>query len=400
MRYHRLVARLALLALPLLACSSGGPGEPTVSVDILKVSNDNRTAVSGTALETTVRIWKDGKPYPNVRVDFYVAEGGGVVSKEEVYAGPNAEASTLWILGYPPGEQKLVVKVNNDSTIFTATATKPQVGKSYFGRNNYNEYLPGELPVILSAPHGGHLTPSEIADRTWGSTGTDSNTRELTLEVANAFQNLIGKRPHVIINHLHRRKMDANREIGEAAQGDTIAERAWHEFQNWIETASKIVEEEHGRGFYIDMHGHGHTIPRLELGYLLNANDLARSDAQLSQITMINKSSIRTLATDSDLSFAELIRGPNSFGDMMVRKGYPAVPSSSDPHPGGEPYFSGGYNTARHGSRNGGPIDGMQIEHHSPGVRNSAAARSAYARALAEVLIEYLDIHMGIKLAD
>lgn len=38
-------------------------------------------------------------------------------------------------------------------------------GQSYFGRNDYVEYIPGELPVVLSAPHGGSLEPEEIAPR-------------------------------------------------------------------------------------------------------------------------------------------------------------------------------------------------------------------------------------------
>ena len=39
-------------------------------------------------------------------------------------------------------------------------------GQSYFGRNSYVEYIAGNSPVILSAPHGGLLTPSSIPDRT------------------------------------------------------------------------------------------------------------------------------------------------------------------------------------------------------------------------------------------
>jgi len=398
MRYRTSAIWPSLLALALAACNSSATSGPSSKVEIQKITKDNQTAISGTALDVTVRVRKDGAPYPNARVSFSVIKGGGALSETSVVTGTNGEASTLWLLGYPAGEQVLRAKVDRDSVLFTATATKPQAGKSYYGRKSYIEYRPGDLPIILSAPHGGDQTPSEIADRTWGTIGRDTNTRELTVEVSNAFQSLTGKRPHIIINHLHRRKLDANREIVEAAQGDPYSERAWYEFQHFIDTARKIVELDHGRGFYIDMHGHGHEIPRLELGYLLTSTELAQSDAVLNQAAMINKSSIRTLATQSNLTFSQLLRGPNSFGDMLVRRGYPAVPSSSDPHPNGQPYFNGGYNTGRHGSRSGGKIDGLQIEHHSAGVRNTAAARQAYARALAETLIEYLDVHMGIKL--
>src|SRR5687767_12327248 len=62
-------------------------------------------------------------------------------------------------------------------------------GQSYFGRNSYIEYLAGNAPVVLTAPHGGAVTPGEIPDRTAAACGgdattvTDLNTRELTLAV-------------------------------------------------------------------------------------------------------------------------------------------------------------------------------------------------------------------------
>ena len=54
----------------------------------------------------------------------------------------------------------------------------------YFGRNKYIEFHPGSLPIIISAPHGGNLIPSEIPDRTYGTMVTDSNTKELTLALS------------------------------------------------------------------------------------------------------------------------------------------------------------------------------------------------------------------------
>ena len=44
-------------------------------------------------------------------------------------------------------------------------------GQTYFGRNNYIEYRAGNMPLIVSAPHGGTLTPAELPDRTYGTNG-------------------------------------------------------------------------------------------------------------------------------------------------------------------------------------------------------------------------------------
>jgi hypothetical protein len=95
-------------------------------------------------------------------------------------------------------------------------------GQSYFGRNNYIEYVAGNAPVIYSAPHGGALTPSEIPDRTAGNCGgsatttTDLNTIELVRAMGARHFARFGTRPHLIISHLARRKLDANRTAEEA----------------------------------------------------------------------------------------------------------------------------------------------------------------------------------------
>src|SRR5688572_23934921 len=54
-----------------------------------------------------------------------------------------------------------------------------QPGQSHYGQNQYIEYLAGNLPVILSAPHGGRERPSDIPDREQGTFAFDTNTQEL-----------------------------------------------------------------------------------------------------------------------------------------------------------------------------------------------------------------------------
>ena len=81
--------------------------------------------------------------------------------------------------------------------------------------------------------------------------------------------------------HLRRTNLDANRDLADAAQGSAAATQAWTEYHAFIESAVRTVAAAHGRGFCVDLLGHGHPIERLELGYLLDASDLARSDGDL-----------------------------------------------------------------------------------------------------------------------
>lgn len=57
----------------------------------------------------------------------------------------------------------------------------------------------------------------------WAALGKDRNTVTLTRYVSDAVYNMTGKRPHVIINTLHRTKLDANRLKNRAAFDDPIA---------------------------------------------------------------------------------------------------------------------------------------------------------------------------------
>lgn len=276
-------------------------------------------------------------------------------------------------------------------------------GTSYFGRNQYIEYIAGNLPLIFSAPHGGSLSPAEIPDRTaalCGGTATtsrDTNTEELTRAIRAAFGP--GKHPHVVINRLHRVKLDANRDLIEGACGDAEAEIAWQEFQDFISIAKNRVQEDFGKGWYTDVHGHGHAIARLELGYLLTTADLLLSDAALDANSAYeNKSSIRTFSAQSPLAFSALLRGAAGLGTLLASAGYPATPSQQDPAPAaGDEYFNGGYNTSAHGCSAGGNICGIQIEHHFTGVRDTEGNRNNYATALAGIYESFLSQNFGIQ---
>ena len=91
-----------------------------------------------------------------------------------------------------------------------------------------------------------------------------------------------------------------------------------------------------------------------------------------------------------------LLRGPNSLGALLSAAGYRSVPSPAIPAPHtDEEYFDGGFNTARNGSRAGGPVDAIQLETHFEGVRDSAASRAHFADALAAALEQFLDRHYG-----
>ncbi len=265
-------------------------------------------------------------------------------------------------------------------------------GEVRFGREHYIEYRVGELPIILTASHGGDLTPEEIPDRTWGSRVTDRHTREIAIAAFEEIVALTGRRPHLIVSHLHRRKLDPNRPIEEAAQGDPHAEQAWREFHGYIAEARARVVSEHGRGLLLDIHGHGHAIPRVELGYALGAEELNLTDEELDRTEYVTLSTLRPLAqSHPHLPLSLLVRGPNSFGDLLNRAGIPAWPSPQFPHIGDAQFFRGGYIVRFHSRlENDHPVAAIQAELPFPGMRDTEENRARFVSSFSSSVLRYL----------
>ena len=282
------------------------------------------------------------------------------------------------------------------ATSLLRAADAPEPGKTYFGRNQYVEYIAGSLPFVLSAPHGGRDKPDELPDREKGTFAFDTNTQELARAIDDEFVARTGQHPHVIICKVTRRKIDCNREIVEGAAGHPLTEKTWKDFQGFIETAQKAVVAKHGKGFYIDLHGHGHADARLELGYAHNREEFGRTDAELAKPEFIRKGTLQFFALKDPAAYPALLHGPQGFGGLMEKAGYPSTPSPGKPVPG-EPYFNGGYNVRTHTAPGTG-FAGLQIESNSKGVRDTDASRRKFAAALVEQLATYLDAQMGLKL--
>ena len=264
----------------------------------------------------------------------------------------------------------------------------------------YVEYTVGDAPLIISAPHGGVIAPASLPDRSCAGCVTlnDGNTQELARRVAAQFKDRTGRRPHLVINLLRRAKFDANRDVAEATGGNAALTPTWSTYHMFIESARGSVAITHGSGLLLDLHGHAHAIPRLELGYLLSAAALRLDDSALDASSAIASSSIARLSVVavSRPSPAALLRGPASLGALLARNGFPAVPSPSDPAPAvDDEYFTGGYTTQRHGSSGGGRVDAVQIEANRAGVRDTPENLDRFAAAIVTSVLEFLSTHYG-----
>ena len=274
-----------------------------------------------------------------------------------------------------------------------------------YGTKSYVEYQVGTLPIVISVPHGGFRIPTLIPDRTCNDpvTVTDAYTIETADKISAVFFAATGCYPHIIICNLDRSKLDCNRTLAEGACGDLQAEKAWNEYHDFITTALNTANLQYNnKALFVDLHGHGHDIQRIELGYLLSGAELRYTDATLNTSTYINQSSIKNLALNNSNNYthSQLLRGPKSIGTLLSNAGFPAVPSQQDPYPfSTESYFSGGYTAETHTCFNPAvTTNGFQMELNYDGVRNTTSNRTLFAEKFKNVVLEYLFTHTNVVL--
>lgn len=272
-----------------------------------------------------------------------------------------------------------------------------------FGTNEYIEYQIGTLPIVISVPHGGNLNPSTIPNRSCNNpeSVTDLFTIEIAKQIKASLFAATGCYPHIIISHLKRAKLDCNRNIADGACANSQAQTAWTEFHNFITTAQNTANQSYSNKiFFVDLHGHGNPISRIELGYLLYDTELELSDNTLNTTQYLNYSSIKNLALNNSNNYthAQLLRGANAFGTLLSNNGYPSVPSQQIPYPGTTTnYFNGGYITANHTCYASNVItNGLQMELNYTGIRDNQNNISLFGQKFALAVLAYLNTNFNV----
>ena len=117
----------------------------------------------------------------------------------------------------------------------------------------------GDLPLILSAPHGGRRSIPGVEPRAGEGIKrfvdrTDLWTAELTENLANEIEKTTGKRPYVVIANFHCKYVDANRRP-ELAYEAPKAQAAYDDYHAALAKAKADVTNRFARGLVIDIHG-------------------------------------------------------------------------------------------------------------------------------------------------
>lgn len=315
------------------------------------------------------------------------------------------------------------------------------VGDTIWGYKKYVYLVVGhqESPLLLGVPHDGieHGNP-EIPEV--GTTGRDINTHKLAQELAHLFENRTKLKAWMIVNKVHRKRIDPNTYPTSLEERYSSSEalktyKSYHELLRFArETMASYQEIQGNGGLFLDMHGHAHKyvkgyegeyrsvlsgktltssfIFQSELGYALSKYALKQSDEYLNNLA--DSSSIYYLSKrHPEVNFSDIIRGEKSFGTLLEQEGIVAVPSNNiktlesnaalfgKDHKGeakSRPYFTGGYCTRQYGTVQKGAVIGyddsiisIQIETPGINVRNNARIIKESSKQLNNALINYLN---------
>ena len=289
----------------------------------------------------------------------------------------------------------------------SAEPDSPFINPPLFGTHGLVEYYPGTTNLVISVPHGGEMKPPFLPDRVKVpievkddelktsmetrdddtnyriTTAADIYTQEIAKTMVKEYNMITGQKPYLIMANLHRSKMDPNRPVLQAAQGNSVSELAYKEYHEFIRSAKQEVE---GPGLVIDLHGQNHHQNSIEIGYLFKKSELNNQDYNSTV------PSIKNLLERTKISTPEILYGDKSLGSLFESSGYNAVPSPGQHYPGKDKYYKGGYITQTHGSSKEGEIDAIQLELPAE-IRHEGGEelRESFSKDLAKILAKFIE---------
>lgn len=223
-----------------------------------------------------------------------------------------------------------------------APAAETGIGLRESSRSSLVIVQKGDLPILLTASHGGReKVPGVPVRKAKHPPGGDPNTLEITLELARAIEAKLGAKPFVVAARFHRKYIDANREPAKAYE---VAAAATHYDAYHAEIAACIAQIRgrwRDRGLLIDIHGNSDF-----RGFLRGTDNGGTMP--------------RVIARHGE----EGLTGPNSIFGAMAAAGHkvypPAGASIGDSRE--RPRYDGGYTCRKYGGAGEAGIDAIQIE--------------------------------------
>jgi N-formylglutamate amidohydrolase len=242
----------------------------------------------------------------------------------------------------------------------------------------FSYYQRGDLPILLSAPHGGDKRIPGIPNRTGRVRGRavpqfyavqDDGTLELTLKLSDDIFNKLGKRPYLVAADFKRKQIDANRPADRAYE---VAEaKPYYDFyHNKLKEYIREIKNRFGdNAILLDIHGQGISSDEIYRG-----TTVSRPGDTFKRF--INREGLDSLTgRNSILGYLD-----NELGHKIRPRNSTGIRVAENPN------FSGGYIVRAYGSNNANGIDALQLENGWTLRRNG---RDQFAQDLADATVHF-----------
>jgi N-formylglutamate amidohydrolase len=232
----------------------------------------------------------------------------------------------------------------------------------------------GDLPCMISAPHGGRQVVPGVAPRTGDGmakgasgffAGRDSFTEELALQVIDCLEERLQAKPFQVISSVHRKYVDFNRPVDIAIESSRI-EPLYQRYHDALASYANQIKQRFPGGLLLDIHGQG---TRRDLVYRGTQNG-------------------RTVQRLIDAFGIDAHSGSQSLFGMLQQRGWGIYPIPLDGKE--QAGFTGGHIVRTYGSHTPFGLEAIQLEFGAD-YRSNQEARSKTAEDLADVIIAFLD---------
>jgi N-formylglutamate amidohydrolase len=203
----------------------------------------------------------------------------------------------------------------------------------------------GDLPILLSAPHGGTTEIPGIPRRKGEGlprggagffAGTDTNVDRVAEATSTVLERKTGKKPYVVIARFRRTQVDANRPPAIGYE-DPRAQPYYDAYHDALARYATAIRKRWGRGLLLDIHGQA------------SARDMLFRGTQ-------NGKTVSLLVQ----RFGEKAQnGPESLFGLFASRGWKVFPAHGEKERSG---FTGGYIVKTYSDPEKYGLDAVQLE--------------------------------------
>jgi len=244
----------------------------------------------------------------------------------------------------------------------------------------YVKYYQGNLPLIISVPHGGMSKIEEIPERKSGIHGIDKNTIEIAVELIEQIKknyNLQKKNPKLpsfVFSQVSRINVDLNREKSKAfVSTSKLANEIYQFYHSKVEEYIYHNLEKFNRSLLIDIHG-----------FESDKRPPGFRDVEI----ILGTNNLKTLFPEPG---PKKEHGKNVRGKIVKRFNMIGIQIAPGHHLRREYVLTGGYITKKYGATNIKNSQSIQIEFSDRIRIHDKELRNRVLFNLAEIIIHELE---------